>query len=55
MVNDTTAAWTADQTKAALGANPDITVVFAPYDEFARGVKLAAKDLGVSDKQDLLG
>ena len=50
VVNDTTAASTADQTKAALQANPDITVVFAPYDEFARGVKLAANELGIADK-----
>ena len=50
MVNDTTAASTADQTKASLTANPDITVVFAPYDEFARGVKLAANELGIADK-----
>lgn len=49
-VNDTTAASTADQTKAALRANPDISVVFAPYDEFARGVKLAANELGVADR-----
>lgn len=49
-VSDTTATTTADQAKAALRANPDITVVFAPYDEFARGVKLAAVDLGIVDK-----
>lgn len=49
-VSDTTAASTADQAKAALTANPDISVVFAPYDEFARGVKLAANDLGISSK-----
>ena len=49
-VNDTTAISTADQAKAALTANPDITVVHAPYDEFARGVKLAATDLGISSK-----
>ncbi|MFB9947601.1 substrate-binding domain-containing protein [Rhizobium puerariae] len=49
-VNDTTAASTADQAKAALRANPDISVVFAPYDEFARGVKLAAVDLGIAEK-----
>ncbi len=49
-VNDTTATSTADQAKAVLTANPDISVVFAPYDEFARGVKLAAADLGISDK-----
>ncbi len=49
-VSDTTATSTADQAKAVLQANPDITVVFAPYDEFARGVKLAAADLGISSK-----
>jgi simple sugar transport system substrate-binding protein len=49
-VSDTTATSTADQAKAVLTANPDITVVFAPYDEFARGVKLAVADLGISDK-----
>jgi simple sugar transport system substrate-binding protein len=49
-VNDTTAASVADQTKAAFQANPDITVVFAPYDEFARGVKLATDEIGVSSK-----
>jgi len=49
-VSDTTATSTADQAKAALTANPDISVVFAPYDEFARGVKLAVADLGLGDK-----
>nr|WP_312365989.1 substrate-binding domain-containing protein [Ensifer sp.] len=49
-VSDTTATSTADQAKAAFAANPDISVVFAPYDEFARGVKLAAADLGLKDK-----
>ncbi len=49
-VSDTTATSTADQAKAAFAANPDISVVFAPYDEFARGVKLAAADLGIADK-----
>ncbi|POO55722.1 substrate-binding domain-containing protein [Agrobacterium rosae] len=49
-VSDTTATATADQAKAIFRANPDISVVFAPYDEFARGVKLAAADLGISDK-----
>ncbi|MDR7307427.1 substrate-binding domain-containing protein [Rhodoferax saidenbachensis] len=50
VVNATTAASVADQAKAALRANPDVTVVFAPYDEFARGVKLAAQELGISKK-----
>ena len=49
-VNDTTAISTADQTKAAFQANPDISVVFAPYDEFARGVKLATDELNISNK-----
>jgi simple sugar transport system substrate-binding protein len=50
VVNDTTAISTADQAKAASTANLDISVVFAPYDEFARGVKLAANDLGIAGK-----
>jgi simple sugar transport system substrate-binding protein len=49
-VNDTTATSVADQAKAALRAHPEITVFFAPYDEFARGVKLALGELGLSDK-----
>ncbi|NEJ87733.1 substrate-binding domain-containing protein [Rhizobium leguminosarum] len=49
-VSDTTATSTADQAKAVLTANPDISIVFAPYDEFARGVKLAANDLGIAKK-----
>ena len=40
----------AAQANAALRANPDITVVFAPWDEFARGTKLAATDLGNGKK-----
>ncbi len=49
-VSDSTAAAVDDQAKAALRANPGITVVFAPYDEFARGVKLAIGELGVADR-----
>lgn len=50
VVNDTTAASVADQAKAALRANPDISVIFAPYDEFARGAKLALGELGTAGK-----
>lgn len=39
-----------DQTTAALRARPDITVVFAPYDEFPRGVKLGAEEAGLASK-----
>jgi simple sugar transport system substrate-binding protein len=49
-VNATTAATVADQAKAVLRAHPEITVIFAPYDEFARGVKLALVELGLKDK-----
>lgn len=49
-VDSTTATSVAGQTSAVLRANPDITVVFAPYDEFARGVKLGATEAGVADK-----
>jgi len=50
VVNSTTAASVADQAKATLRAHPEITVVFAPYDEFARGVKLALGELGLNGK-----
>jgi simple sugar transport system substrate-binding protein len=49
-VDSNTATTVASQTAAALRAHPDITVVFAPYDEFARGVKLGAAEAGVADK-----
>ena len=35
---------------AVYRANPDIRVVFAPYDEFARGAKLAADEARLSSK-----
>jgi simple sugar transport system substrate-binding protein len=49
-VDSNTATTVATQTAAVLRANPDIKVVFAPYDEFARGVKLGAIEAGVADK-----
>ena len=49
-VDSNTATTVASQTAAALRAHPDITIVFAPYDEFARGVKLGAAEAGVADK-----
>jgi simple sugar transport system substrate-binding protein len=49
-VDATTATTVADQAKAALRANPGISVIVAPYDEFARGSKLAVKELGLGDK-----
>jgi len=49
-VDSTTATTVGNQTSAALRAHPEITVVFAPYDEFARGVKLGAEEAGASGK-----
>jgi simple sugar transport system substrate-binding protein len=54
-VDDTTAKTVADQTAAVFRAHPDITVVIAPYDEFARGVKLAVDAAGLSDKVKIYG
>jgi simple sugar transport system substrate-binding protein len=49
-VDSNTATTVASQTAAVLRAHPEIKVVFAPYDEFARGVKLGAIEAGVADK-----
>jgi simple sugar transport system substrate-binding protein len=49
-VDSNTATTVASQTAAVLRAHPEIRVVFAPYDEFARGVKLGAIEAGVADK-----
>jgi len=40
----------AAQARLALAAHPDITVIFAPYDEFARGVKMAVDDAKLSSQ-----
>jgi simple sugar transport system substrate-binding protein len=49
-VDSNTATTVASQTAAVLRAHPEIKVVFAPYDEFARGVKLGAVEAGLADK-----
>ncbi|MCU1726136.1 substrate-binding domain-containing protein [Pseudomonas sp. 7P_10.2_Bac1] len=40
----------ADQASAVLRANPDISVIFAPFDEFAKGAKIAVDEAGLSSK-----
>ncbi|KAJ55902.1 LacI family transcriptional regulator [Actibacterium mucosum KCTC 23349] len=40
----------ANQARAALQANPNINVFFAPYDEFAKGVKIAVDEAGMTDQ-----
>lgn len=36
----------ANQARSVLLANPNISVIFAPYDEFAKGVKIAVEEAG---------
>lgn len=38
----------ADQAAAVFRANPDISVAFSPYDEFAKGIKIAVDEAGLS-------
>ncbi|MFV0333733.1 MAG: substrate-binding domain-containing protein [Tropicimonas sp.] len=38
----------ANQARAVLQGYPDITVMFAPYDEFAKGVKIAVDEAGLN-------
>lgn len=40
----------ADQAAAVFRANPDIKVAFSPYDEFAKGIKIAVDEAGLSSK-----
>jgi len=55
VVNDNTAAEVADQAKAALQANPGVTAIFAPFDEFAKGATLAVQELGLQDTVKVYG
>ncbi len=43
----------ANQARSVLQANPGITVMFAPYDEFAKGVKIAVDEAGMTDQIDI--
>ncbi len=43
----------ANQARSVLQANPDITVMFAPYDEFAKGVKIAVDEAGLGEDIDI--
>lgn len=43
----------ANQARSVLQANPNINVVFAPYDEFAKGVKIAVDEAGLTDDVDI--
>lgn len=40
----------ADQASAVLRANPDISVIFAPFDEFAKGAKIAVDEAGLANR-----
>jgi len=43
----------ANQARSVLQANPTISVVFAPFDEFAKGVKIAVDEAGMTDDVDI--
>lgn len=43
----------ANQARSVLQANPNISVIFAPYDEFAKGVKIAVDEAGLSQDVDI--
>lgn len=55
VVNENTAAQTADQARAALQANPNTIAIIAPYDEFTKGAALAINELGLQDKVKAYG
>lgn len=55
VVDSNTAAEVADQAKAALQANPNVTAILAPYDEFAKGATLAVQELGLQGKVKVYG
>lgn len=40
----------ANQARSVLSANPNIQVMFAPYDEFAKGVKIAVDEAGMTSQ-----
>lgn len=43
----------ANQARSVFLANPDLDVVFAPYDAFAKGVKIAAEEAGIAGDIDI--
>ena len=43
----------ANQARSVLQANSEITVMFAPYDEFAKGVKIAVDEAGLTNQIDI--
>jgi simple sugar transport system substrate-binding protein len=49
-VDDTPAQTVANQTAAVFRSNPDINVVLAPWDEFARGAKIAVDENSLNDQ-----
>ena len=43
----------ANQARSVLQANPTINVIFAPFDEFAKGVKIAVDEAGLTEDIDI--
>jgi simple sugar transport system substrate-binding protein len=55
VVNDSTVIQVAEQAKAALQENPDVTAIFAPFDDFAKGAAQAVRELGLEDTVKIYG
>lgn len=55
VVDANTATETANQAVAALTANPQVTDIIAPYDEFAKGATLAVQELKLQGKVKVYG
>ena len=55
VVNESTVIQVAEQAKAALQENPDVTAIFAPFDDFAKGSSQAVRELGLEDTVKVYG
>ncbi len=55
VVNESTVVQVAEQAKAALQENPDVTAIFAPYDDFAKGATQAVQELGLQSSVKIYG
>jgi simple sugar transport system substrate-binding protein len=55
VVSPNTAAQVAEQTKAALAANPGVKAIIAPWDGFAKGASRGVEELGLQKKIKVYG
>jgi ABC-type sugar transport system, periplasmic component len=55
VVNESTIVQVAEQAKASLQEHPDVTAIFAPFDDFAKGATQAVRELGLEDQVKIYG